>query len=58
MTPKELIYLEDALGHEKQMKQSCCDFATQLQDMELKNFVQQLCNRHQKTFDGFYSLLN
>lgn len=57
MSPKELLYVEDALGHTQQMKKSCCEFATQLQDQELKTFVQQLCNRHQKTFDSFYALL-
>ncbi len=57
MSPKELLYIEDALGHEQQMKKSCCDFASQLQDAELKNFVQGLCGRHQKTFDGFFGLL-
>ncbi len=58
MTPKELMYVEDALGHEKQMRQSCGDFACQLQDPELKTFVQQLSSRHQQTFDRFYSLIN
>lgn len=57
MSPKELLYVEDALGHEQQMKKACADFASQLQDPELKSFVQQLCNRHQKTFEGFYNLL-
>lgn len=57
MSPKELMYVEDALGHEQQMKKSCCEFSSQLQDPELRTFVQQLCDRHQKTFDGFYSLL-
>lgn len=58
MTPKELLYIEDALGHEKQMKTSCCDFSNQLQDAELKTFVQNLCTKYQTNFDQFYSLLN
>ncbi|MGN1121039.1 MAG: hypothetical protein ACI4RV_01650 [Eubacteriales bacterium] len=58
MTPKELLYIEDALGHEKQMKDSCTDFAVQLQDGELKNFVQGLCAKHQNSFDKFYGLLS
>lgn len=57
MSPKELLYVEDALGHEQQMKKSCCDFASQLKDGDLKNFVNSLVSRHQQTFDGFYSLL-
>ena len=57
MTPKELLYVEDALGHEQQMKKSCTDFSNQLQDPALKNFVSQLSARYQKTFDEFYRLL-
>ena len=57
MSPKELQYIEDALGHEEQMKTSCADFAAQLQDPELKNFVQELCNKHRQSFDRFYGLL-
>ena len=58
MSPKELLYVEDALGHEKQMKTCCCDFASQLQDGELKTFVEQLSAQHQQTFTQFYNLLN
>ena len=57
MSPKELLYIEDALGHEKQMKTACTDFAGQLQDPELKNFVQALCSKHQECFNRFYGLL-
>ncbi len=58
MTPKELLYVEDALGHQKQMK--CCfnDLANQLQDQELKTFVQGLATKHQDNYSRFYSLLN
>lgn len=58
MSPKELLYIEDALGHEEQMKTSCSDFISQLQDPDLKNFVQNLCNKHQETFNCLYGLLN
>ena len=58
MSPKELLYIEDALGHEKQLKDICTNFASQLQDAELKNFVQDMCSKHQTNFDRFYGLLN
>ncbi len=58
MSPKELLYIEDALGHEEQLKTSCQDFASQLQDPELKSFVQGLCGRHQECFNRIYGLLN
>lgn len=57
MSPKELLYIEDALGHEKQMKTSCSDFAAQIQDAELRTFVQGLCSKHEESFNRFYSLL-
>ncbi len=58
MTPKELLYVEDALGHEKQMKTALGDFASQMQDSELKTYVQGLATKHNDTFSKFYSLLN
>lgn len=57
MTSKELLYVEDALGHTKNMQKSCSDFALQLQDPELKSFVQDLCTRQQNSFNHFYGLL-
>lgn len=36
MSPKELLYIEDALGHEKQMKTACADFAASLQDPDCR----------------------
>lgn len=57
MSPKELIYIEDALGHEQQMKTACTDFASQLQDPELRSFVQQLSTKHGDCFNRFYGLL-
>ena len=57
MSPKELLYIEDALGHEKQVKDTCQSAAQLLQDAELKNFVSQLGSKHQTCFDNFYKLL-
>lgn len=57
MSPKELLYIEDALGHEKQAKSTCANSAAHLQDAELKNFVSQLSERHTACFDRFYGLL-
>ena len=57
MTPKELLYIEDALGHTQQIKKVCTDFASQLGDTELSNFVQQLAQKQQTTFNSFYNLL-
>ena len=37
MSPKELNYIDDALGHEKFLKTQCQDAIKNLQDGELKN---------------------
>ena len=57
MSPKELLYIEDALGHTKQIKTICTDFSNQLGDSELSNFVSQIAQKQQKVFENFYGLL-
>ncbi len=57
MSPKELNYIEDALGHETFLKTQCQDAAQNLQDPELKACVQQLQQKHQQIFDNFYNLV-
>ena len=52
MTSKELLYLEDALGHEKYFQS-----ASQLQDIELKTCIEQMAQKHQQIFQRFYGLL-
>lgn len=57
MTSKELMYIEDALGHEQYFQTQCRETAGQLQDQQLKACVEQMANRHQKIFQSFYGLL-
>lgn len=57
MSPKELLYIEDALGHTKQIKTVCTDFSSQLSDTELSNLVQSIAQKQQQTFDLLYKLL-
>ncbi len=57
MSPKELLYIEDALGHTQQIKTVCTDFSNQLGDNELSNFVQDIARKQQQTFERFYNLL-
>lgn len=57
MSPKELLYVEDALSHSGQMQTACQDFSSQLQDESLKTFVSELSNRHRECFSRFYALL-
>ena len=57
MSPKELLYIEDALGHVKQIKTVCSDFSNSVGDTELSNFLQGIAQKQQKTFDSIYNLL-
>lgn len=57
MSPKELMYIEDALGHETFLKTQCQQAAQNLQDAELKSYVQQLMDKHQQVFSQFYELV-
>ena len=50
MSPKELTYIEDALGHEKFLKTQCQEAITNLQDQELKTCVEQISQKHQQIF--------
>ena len=57
MTSKELLYVEDALGHERYFQTKCAETAAQLQDADLKACVQQFAQQHQQLFQSFFGLL-
>lgn len=57
MSPKELQYIEDALGHEQFLKSQCQQAMSQLTDPELKSTVNQLLAKHQEIFGRFYQLV-
>lgn len=57
MTGKELLYIEDALGHEQYFQTQCKNTAAQLQDEELRQLVTELENTHKQLFESFYELL-
>ena len=57
MSPKELLYIEDALGHAQFMQTKCNDIAQQLQDNELKTCVQQLATKNPELFGQFFNLI-
>ena len=57
MSPKELLYIEDTLGHEKQIKVTCQESAKNLEDAELGNFVNTIASKHTECFNKFYGLL-
>lgn len=57
MSPKELLYIEDALGHEQFSITQCKNAAENLQDTQLKEYVQEMMNKHQQAFGQFYQLV-
>ena len=57
MSPKELLYIEDALSHDKQIKCTCKDSAKKLENAALSAFVDELAAKHTACFNKFYSLV-
>jgi hypothetical protein len=57
MTTKELLYIEDALGHTQYLVTQCRNAASQLKDPALRSVAQRLEQEHQKLFTSFYNLV-
>ncbi len=57
MSPKELLYIEDALGHTQFLMTQCRTAAEQLQDPALQSQARQLANTNQKLFNQFLGLI-
>jgi hypothetical protein len=52
MTPKELMYLEDSLGMEKQLQTKCSDYSNKISDDNLKNMLSDLAQEHQTHYNN------
>lgn len=57
MTNKELLYIEDALGHECFMKSCSNKTSGKLQDVNLSNYMKELEQKHTELFNKFLNLL-
>ncbi len=57
MTNKELLYVEDALGHEQFMQKCSKNASSQLQDQTLSNYAKELEQKHAELFNKFLNLL-
>ena len=57
MTSKELLYVEDALGHEQFMQKCSKDASSQLQDQALSNYLKELEQTHTNLLNKFLNLL-
>lgn len=57
MTSKELLYVEDALGHENFMKSCSTKTSSKLTDPTLSAYVKELEQKHTELFNKFLNLL-
>ena len=57
MSPKEILYVEDALSHAQFLTQQSQNAVNTLQDGTLKQYAQQLVNKNRQIFRQFYSLV-
>lgn len=57
MTNKELLYIEDALGHENFMKSCSKKTSNQLTDTCLSQYIGELEQKHAEIFNKFLNLL-
>ena len=57
MSPKELLYVEDALGHAEFMVKQCQEAANTLTDPALRAQAQGLVNSNRNLFTKSYNLV-
>ncbi len=57
MTQKELLYVEDAIGHEKNIIEICQETIKILQNEELISFMEEETKKHTDTKNNLINLL-
>lgn len=57
MTQKELLYLEDAIGHEKNIVKLCEGFLNNIESDELKEFMSREISNHNQLCDNLTNFL-
>ena len=57
MTQKELLYIEDAIGHEKNIIVICEDTIQRLEDENLISFMQEELEKHKTTKEKLLNML-
>lgn len=57
MTQKELLYIEDAIGHEDTIIKVCENMINNLQDEKLKSFIEEELPIHQETKEKLLKML-
>ncbi|MBQ1729919.1 MAG: hypothetical protein II036_06205 [Oscillospiraceae bacterium] len=57
MTEKEIMYVEDALGHTEFLRTQAQTAISQLTDPQLKAKCQELVKKNEAAFGSFFSLV-
>ncbi len=57
MTQKELLYLEDAIKHEKNIVDICNESMNMLEDEELVSFMEKELKKHEKMMKDLLDML-
>ena len=57
MTQKELLYIEDTLGHLQTMEQLLTQAKSTLQNQKLRTYVSKQLTKTKQQFNEFYKLL-
>ncbi len=57
MTNKEILYVEDALSHEKFMESCSQKTSSKLSDPTLSNYISELQQKHSEIYNKFLNLL-
>ena len=57
MTQKELLYVEDAIGHERVISQSIEEIIKQLEDESLRDYMNDELTNHQNMEESLLKLL-
>ena len=57
MTQKELLYLEDAIGHEQNIVKLCKSFINNIQDNNLILFITEAINTHNQNITKITNLM-
>ena len=57
MTQKELLYVEDAIGHEKNVGEIVLNAISELQDKNLQTFLKSELKKHQMIESKLMNLL-
>ena len=57
MSTKDLMYIEDVLGHAQYFTAQCRETAGKLQDGELKSYVERMIEKNSTVYASLYGLL-